>query len=67
MPYTKEQRALFNAASQDPEIAEEHNLTQREAGKLAREANKLRKKGEEKHSSFIDLEPVFGPARGAPR
>lgn len=64
MPYTKEQRALFNAAAQDPEIAEEHGMSQREAGKLAREANKFRKEGEEKHSGFIDLERTFA---GFPR
>lgn len=64
MPYTKEQRALFNAAANDPEIAREHGMSHREAGELADEANKLKKEGHEKRastndSSFIDLAPVF--------
>jgi hypothetical protein len=63
MPYTKEQRALFHAAEEDPEIAQEHGMSQREAGKLADEADKLKKKGREKHSSFIDLAPVFDQRR----
>ena len=60
MPWTKQQRKLFNAAAHDPEIAREHDISGREADKLADEANRLKKEGKEKHSSFIDLRPVFG-------
>lgn len=39
MPYTKKQRALFNAADHDPKIAKEHGMSTHEAKKLAEEAN----------------------------
>ena len=45
MPYTPKQRRFFNAAAHDPEIAREHDMSGREAGKLADEANKLKKRG----------------------
>ena len=71
MPYTKEQRALFNAAANDPRTAERHGMSHKEARRLANEANKLKGEGREKKSaetepaccgakSFIDLSPVFG-------
>lgn len=70
MPYTKEQRALFNAAANDPRTAERHGMSHEEARRLANEANKLKGEGREKKSaetepasaakSFIDLSPVFG-------
>lgn len=63
MPWTKQQRKLFNAAAHDPEIAREHDISGREADKLADEANRLKKEGKEKkekHDSFIDLQSVFG-------
>jgi hypothetical protein len=64
MPYTKEQRKLFNAAAHDPDIAEHHGMSGKDADKLADEANKLKKEDKEKRSSFIDLEPVFGRSQG---
>lgn len=60
MPYTEKQRKLFNAMANDPEIAREHGTSGREAGKLADEANRLKKEGREKKASFIDLRPAFG-------
>lgn len=60
MPYTEKQRKLFNAAAHDPEIARERGMSGGEAGKLADEANKLKKEGKEKQASFIDLRPTFG-------
>jgi len=39
MPYTKKQRALFNAAANDPKIAKANGMSQHEAKKLAEEAN----------------------------
>lgn len=69
LPYTKEQRALFNAAAHDPEIAREHGMSGREAGRLADEANRLKRQGKEKRASLppgvIDLESVFNPCKGA--
>jgi len=59
MPYTKDQRKLFNAAAHDPSIAREHGMSNKEAEKLADEADKLKKEGKEKASSFIDFGHVF--------
>ena len=67
MPWTEGQRKLFNAAAHDPEIAREHGMSRRKAGRLADEANKLKNEGKEKASAVkaIDLTPVFGrPPRG---
>lgn len=64
MPYDSKQRRLFNAAAHDPKIAREHGMSGGEATKLANEANKLKKKGEEKASShFEDLSHIFNPAK----
>jgi hypothetical protein len=62
---------LFNAAAHDKDIAAEHGMSGREAGKLADEANKLKGEGKEKKPagksdievpmSVIDLSPVWGP------
>ncbi len=61
MPYTEEQRRLFNAAAHDRDIARRHDMSRKEARELADEANDLVKEGKEKKASFIDLSPVFGP------
>jgi hypothetical protein len=53
MPYTAKQRALFNAAAEDPAIAEENGMTHEEAKKLAAEANKLPVKQEKKKKHVI--------------
>ena len=60
MPYTKEQRALFNAAANDPQIAERHGMSHKEARRLANEANKLKGEGREKKSAAkrIETEPA---------
>lgn len=63
MPFSDKQRKLFHAADEDPEVAREHGMSHRTAGKLADEADKLAKEGKEKKASFIDLEPVFGQHR----
>lgn len=55
MPWTEEQRKLFNVASHDKDIAARHGLSQAEARKLADEANRLKGEGREKKASFIDL------------
>ena len=62
-PWTPSQRRLFHSAEENPEVAEEHGISHREAGKLADEADKLAREGKEKKeksSSFIDLSNVFG-------
>jgi len=64
MPYTDEQRRLFNAAAHDPDIARQHGMTRGEADKLAAEANKLKKEGREKSAksigaSMIDLTEAY--------
>lgn len=74
MPYTEEQRRLFNAAAHDKDIADRHGMSRREARKLADEANELASEGKEKKASdgeageksasFIDLSNIFGPAAG---
>lgn len=62
IPYTKEQRRLFHAAEENPDVAREHGMSRREAGKLADEADRLKKEGREHPAakSVIDLEPVLG-------
>jgi hypothetical protein len=40
MPWSEKQNRLFRAAQHDPEIAREHGLSRREAGKLADEGVK---------------------------
>lgn len=71
MPYTEKQRKLFNAAEHDPDIAREHGMSGRTAGKLADEANELKGEGKEKkpkHAGLppgvevIDLSHVYAPA-----
>jgi len=60
-PYSEEQRRLFNAAAHDSKIAREHGMSTREAGKLADEANKLKKQGREKPAAkAIDLTLILG-------
>ncbi len=63
MPYTAQQRKLFHAAENDPEVAERHGMSQREAGKLADEADDLAREGNErkpvKAKGFIDLADIF--------
>ena len=68
MPWTEKQRRLFNAADHDPSIAREHGMSGREAGKLADEANRMKKQGKEKPAAkaalpdgVIDLSPVLDP------
>ena len=61
VPYTEDQRKLFNAASHDPKIARANNMSQQEARKLADEANNLAQRGKEKASGFVDLSAVFKP------
>jgi hypothetical protein len=63
LPYTEKQRALFNAAAHNKDIARERGMSGGEAGKLADEANKLKKEGKEKKASFIDLTQVFDPLK----
>jgi len=64
VPYTKQQRKLFNAAAHNPDIAERHGMSGKDADKLADEANRLKRQGKEKKaSSYIDLGPVFGATR----
>jgi hypothetical protein len=56
-PFTPAQRRLFNAAAHDKDIAAEHGMSGREAGKLADEANKLKGEGKEKKpASKSDIE-----------
>lgn len=65
MPYTEQQRRLFNAAAHDKDIAERHGMSHGEAEDLADEANRLKKEGKEKpekKASFVDLCAVFGIA-----
>jgi hypothetical protein len=67
MPYTEQQRKLFHAAEENPEVAREHGMSRREAGKLADEADRLKRQGREKAAKgigFVDLTPVLG-RRGA--
>ena len=60
MPWTEEQRKLFNAAAHDKEIAEQHGMTQAGARKLADEANRLSSEGKEKAvPNFIYLGDVW--------
>jgi hypothetical protein len=58
-PWSESQRRLFNAAAHDKDIAEEHGMSDKEARKLADEANKLKKEGREKKASFVDLSRVY--------
>jgi hypothetical protein len=69
MPWTEKQRRLFDAAAHDPAIAREHGLTPAGAGKLADEANRMKREGREKPArkaepplppGVVDLSPVFG-------
>lgn len=64
MPYTAQQRKLFHAAEEDPEVAREHGISHREAGELADEADSYARQGKEKKpvkkaNSFIDLSDIF--------
>lgn len=59
MPWSPAQHRLFEAAAHDKKIADVRGLTQEEADKLAKEG--VKKAAE---PGFIDLEPVFGSARG---
>ena len=62
MPFTPAARRLFHAADENEEVAREHGMTQREAGKLSDEADRLAREGKEKKEkskSFIDLRPIF--------
>ena len=68
MPFTEKQRRLFNSADENPEVAREHGMSGRTAGKLADEADRLRKEGRERPAvkavlpeGVIDLSPVFAP------
>lgn len=69
-PFTEEQRRLFHAMAEDDEVAEQHGTSQKEARKLAREADDLAREGKEKPAKkaavmgFIDLSGVFVPGRG---
>lgn len=59
-PYTEQQRKLFHAADEDPEVAERHGMSQREAGQLANEADDYARRGKEKKATgFIDLSSIF--------
>ena len=63
-PFTDEQRRLFHAMAEDDEVAEQHGTSQKEARKLAQEADDLAREGKEKKASvptvgFIDLTSVF--------
>jgi len=60
VPWTPKQRALFHEIEENPNAAERHGMSQAEGGKLAREADRLKKEGREKHAGFVDLTPVFG-------
>jgi hypothetical protein len=67
VPWTEEQRKLFNAAAGNKEIARQHGLAPGEARTLADEANKLKGENKEKKASdievpmgVIDLRPVWG-------
>lgn len=69
MPWTEKQRRLFDAAAHDPAIAREHGLTPAGAGKLADEANRMKREGREKPArkaepplppGVVDLSPVLG-------
>ena len=64
-PYTAGQRRLFHSAEENPEVAREHGLTHGEAGKLADEADRLKKKGKEKKSAAkrIETEPASAAKR----
>lgn len=48
MPYTAAQRRLFHEMAEDNSVAREHGTSQREAGKLAEEADRLKRQGREK-------------------
>ena len=48
MPYTAAQRRLFHEMAEDESVAREHGTSQREAGKLAEEADRLKRQGREK-------------------
>ena len=71
MPWTEKQRRLFDAAAHDPAIAREHGMSGRTAGKLADEANRMKREGREKPPAkkaepplpdgVVDLTPVLGP------
>lgn len=50
MPYTAEQRRLFHAMAEDPEVARRHGSSQAESRRLAAEADKLAREGHEKES-----------------
>lgn len=58
MPYTSKQERLFRAAAHDKQIAEDNDLSQAEARKLADEAARTKTKTAK---SFIDLTPIFAP------
>jgi hypothetical protein len=61
MPWTPDQRRLFHEAEENANVAREHGIGQREAGKLADEADKLKREGKEKPAkkSFVDLRDVL--------
>jgi hypothetical protein len=65
MPWTPEQRRLFNAAAHDKDVAREHGMSGSEARKLADEANELKGEGKERPSKkalvgiFSDLTKVW--------
>lgn len=63
VPYTAQQRKLFHAAEDDPEVARQRGISRQEAGQLADEADKLAREGKErkpvKAKGFIDLSDIF--------
>lgn len=63
MPYTPAQRRLFHEMEENPDAARRHGTSQREAGQLADEADRLKRQGKEKKAGFIDLSSVFDVTR----
>lgn len=63
MPYTEQQRKLFNEAAENVDAAKRHGMSQAEARKLADEANCLAGEGREKKAAgvgFVSLDKAFG-------
>ena len=59
MPFTEKQRKLFHEVAENPDAAKRHGISRAEGQKLANEADKLKKRGEEKAAGFVDLTSVF--------
>lgn len=68
MPYTAEQRRLFHLMAEDDEVAEQHGTSQKEARKLAQEADDLAREGREKPAkkASIGVITIFTEPRAKP-